>query len=102
MPDSLSVYLAIVLIAALTFGSRLAGPVLMKWMTVSERIERFLDAASLSVIAAIVASMLARSGPREAAAVGAAAIAMLLTRSVVGAMIAGMILAACWSFAVGG
>ena len=65
MPSDLSAALAIALIAVVTYGSRIAGALVMSRITISPRVERFLDGMSISVIAAIVASMLAQNGPGE-------------------------------------
>jgi len=64
MPDTLSAWAAIVLVAGVTLASRLSGPLLMARMPMSTSVERFLQNLSLSVIAALVASMLARGGPQ--------------------------------------
>jgi branched-subunit amino acid transport protein len=60
--------------------------------------ERFLQNLSLSVIAALVASILARGGLREAASVAAAILAMVVLRKAIWAMAAGMVVAAGWTF----
>lgn len=98
MPDALSAWAAIVLVAGVTLASRLSGPLLMSRMPMSASAERFLQNLSLSVIAALVASMLARGGLREATAVSAAALVMITLRKSIWAMGAGMVVAACWTF----
>ncbi|MCK0097010.1 AzlD domain-containing protein [Yoonia sp. F2084L] len=85
------------MIAAITFASRIAGPLLMTNIIISPRIERFLNALSVSVIAALVASIVAQNGLREGAAVGLAAFIMLGSKSAVWAMVSGMALAAAWA-----
>lgn len=90
-------WLAILLVSAITFGSRLAGAALMRSVAVSPTIERFLDALAVSVIAALVASILAQSDLRSAAAVALAAVITLTMRSAVWAMVAGMAAAAIWT-----
>jgi len=102
MPGDLSAALAIALMIAVTFGSRLAGPLIMSRVGLSPRIERFLDGLSVSVIAALVASIVAQGGLREAAAVAVAAIVMLGARSAIWAMLAGVACAAAWSAVTGG
>lgn len=101
MPDALSAWAAIVLVAAVTLASRLSGPLLMARMPMSTSVERFLQNLSLSVIAALVASMLARGGMREAAAVATAALVMVTLRKSIWAMGAGMAVAALWTFLAG-
>ena len=100
MPSDFSAALAIVLIAVLTYGSRIAGSLVMSRIAASPKVERFLDGMSVSVIAAIVATILAQNGPREAAAVALAALVMLGTRSALWALLAGVACAAAWSFVV--
>jgi uncharacterized membrane protein len=93
---------AILLVAAVTLASRLAGPLLMSRIGTTPRVERFLDGLSISVVAALVASIVAQGGPREATAVVIAAMVMLASRSAVWAMVAGMAVAAVWAFLGGG
>lgn len=99
MINDLTAWAAILMIAAITFSSRIAGSVIMNRVTVSLKIERFLDALSVSVIAALVATVLAQNGLREAAAVAFASLIMVRTKSAVWAMMTGIIVAAAWSFA---
>ena len=91
------VWAAILLVAGMTFASRMAGPLLMTHVGDSPKLRRFLDGLSVSVVSALIAFVVAQAGPREAAAVGAAAVLMVLTRSAVWSMIAGMALAASWT-----
>lgn len=88
---------AIALMALATLATRLLGPEIMRVIGDSARARRFVEALSLSVLAAIVAAALSRGGAREAAAVAAACLAMWLTRSAALAMVAGMALAAAWT-----
>ena len=97
MIDELTVWTAIVLIASVTLASRLAGSFLMSHVNASARIERFLDGLSVAVIAALVASILAQNGFREAAAVALAVLVMLRSANATWAMIAGMPVAALWT-----
>ena len=85
------------MIAAITFASRIAGSLLMTNIAISPRIERFLNALSVSVIAALVAPIVAQNGLREGAAVGLAAVIMLGSKSAVWAMVGGMAFAAAWT-----
>lgn len=100
MPSDLSAFAAIAMVAGITFASRVAGPLLMTNIVVSPRIERFLNALSVSVIAALVASVVAQNGLREGAAVGLAAVIMLSSKSAAWAMVGGMALAAGWALLV--
>lgn len=99
MPNELAAWVAILVIATVTFSCRLAGSILMSKVQVSPKVDRFLDALSVSVIAALVASVLAQNGLREAAAVAFASLVMLRSKSAVWAMLTGIIVAAAWSFA---
>ncbi|MEM7238071.1 MAG: AzlD domain-containing protein [Pseudomonadota bacterium] len=92
---------AILLIAGITFGSRIMGSLLMSSVDVSPLVARYLDVLSVCVIAALVASVIAQGDPRSAAAVGIAAIVMVAFRSAVWAMLGGMAIAAVWTL-VGG
>jgi uncharacterized membrane protein len=89
---------AILIIASVTFLNRISGPIMMNYIRSSDRVERFLDAMSVSVIAAIVASILAQNSWREAFAVGFSALVMMRTKSSAFAMVAGIGAAAAWSF----
>lgn len=89
-------YSAIAMVVAVTFLTRLAGPVFMSFIGTSPRLQRFLEAMAVSVIAAIVASLATKAGGREIAALTVAAGIMLLTRSTIGAMLSGAALAAGW------
>jgi branched-subunit amino acid transport protein len=96
VPNDLTAWTAILLVAALTFASRLIGALLMSRVDASPSLERFLDGLSVSVIAALVASILAQGGLREASAVGIAALIMFKSKSAVWAMIVGMTVASMW------
>lgn len=56
-----------------------------------------MENLSLAVLAALVASMLARGDLREAASVAVAVVVMVLVRKSISAMGAGMICAAAWT-----
>lgn len=92
--------LVVTIMAAATFATRVAGAVLMSRVTPTARTERFLDGLSVSVIAALVASQLMTADVRNAAAVTVAVVVMLVSRSVVWAMLAGMMSAAAIPFIV--
>lgn len=97
MPSDVTAFVVIGVVAGITLASRLAGAMLMSSIDLSPRIERYLDALSVSVIAALVASIVAQNGLREAAAVAIAATIMLGSKSAVWAMIGGMTFAAAWT-----
>lgn len=98
MPDPFSAWAAILLASALTLATRLSGPIVMAFLPMSTRVERFLQNLSLAVLASLVASMLARGGLREASAAAVAIGVMALARKSIWAMGAGMICAAIWTF----
>lgn len=98
MPSSLTALGAILVVAGITFASRLAGAYLMSQVKVSPKVSTFLDALSISVVAALVASIIAQNGLREAGAVIVAALVMLAVRSPIWAMIGGMACAVAWTF----
>ena len=93
----MDVWYLILLVAAVTFGSRIAGALLMQRVAVSHSVERFLDGLSVSVIAALVASLVAQDDLRTATAVALASLVMLASKSAIWAMLAGMGAAAVWS-----
>ncbi len=86
--------LVLAIMAAATFATRIAGAAAMSRVTPTPRARRFLEGLSVSVIAALVASQLMTADVRNAVAVAIAVLVMLLSRSVVWAMFAGMISAA--------
>lgn len=88
--------LAMAIMAAAVLATRLAGAALMTRFTPSARVDRFLEGLSVSVIAALVASQLTVADARHVAAVIVAVAVMLLARSVVWAMFAGMVAAAAY------
>ncbi len=96
MSASPEAMLAIVLMAAVTLVTRIGGASLMRWVPITPAVEGFLAALSSSVIVAIVATLLARGGARELAAVAVAVAAMWLLRSPAIAMFAGVACAAAW------
>ena len=96
MASDVTPWAAILVIASVTFLNRIAGPIMMKHIDISGRVERFLDAMSVSVVAALVASILAQGGWREVVAVGCSAVVMTQSRSAVWAMICGIGAAAVW------
>ncbi len=98
MTADVTTWAAICVIAGVTFFNRVAGPTMMSRIETSARVERFLDAMSVSVVAALVASILAQGGWREVAAVALSVMVMRQSKSAIWAMIAGIGIAAVWSF----
>lgn len=92
------VFVGIGLMALVVYGTRIAGAELMTTIRMTPRIKAFLNAMAMSVLVAIVASEVARNGLRESAAIVSAIIVMAIWRSAIGAMLAGMLLAAAWTW----
>lgn len=97
MVDAQSAYLAIAIMSVVTLGTRLSGAFMMRFITMSPRLSRFLEAMSASVLAAIVMTFLIQGGTRESVAVGVAIVVMLATRSAFYAMFAAIFAAAGWT-----
>lgn len=70
----------------------------MSRIAISDKIERFLDAMAVSVVCALVASIIAQAGWREAAAVAICVVVMLRNQSAIWAILAGISVAATWSY----
>jgi uncharacterized membrane protein len=92
-----AVYLGVAAIALVTLGARLGGAALMARAPMTDRAQRFLDGMAAGVMAALVATIVARGGARELAAVGAAALTMLGARNATLSMAVGMAVAAAWT-----
>ncbi|WP_420394399.1 AzlD domain-containing protein [Acuticoccus sp.] len=91
---------AIALLTAVTIATRLLGPMIMRVVGAPPRVEAFLEAMSVSVLAALVATIVAVSGPREWVAVGVAAVVAVASRSAIWAMFAAVAVAATWTASV--
>lgn len=96
-PDDASAAAAILLLTAVTLGTRLAGPFLMQFVQLTPRIERFLESMAIAVIAAIVVTQISATGLRGAGAALVAALLMLKSRQAALAMFGAMIFAAAWN-----
>lgn len=91
-----SYILAVALLGLVALGTRLSGAILMARVTPTPRVEKFLQGMSVSVIAALVASSLVAADLKTFVATGSAIVVAALTRSVIWAMIAGIIVAAAY------
>lgn len=96
MPSDASITMAIAVMTAVVFGTRVAGAIFMSWIAPSAKIERFLDGLAVSVIAALVASLLTAGDVKLTVSVVLAIVVMALSRSVVWAMLTGMLSAAVY------
>ncbi|MET1412172.1 AzlD domain-containing protein [Roseibium sp. HPY-6] len=93
-----SFLLVLAVMTAATFFTRVAGAFFMTRVALTPKTERFLEGLSVSVIAALVASLLVSGDIKTGVATLFALVAMALFRSVIWAMLAGMISAAVFSF----
>ncbi|MFO7308077.1 MAG: AzlD domain-containing protein [Pseudomonadota bacterium] len=94
MVDGTTAFLAIALMAAVTFLTRIGGVDIMSFVPITPRIEAFLRHLAVSVIVALVVPAAVKGGPTAVLAVATAGLVMVLTRSAVGAMLAGVACAA--------
>lgn len=98
MVDTIAAIGAVTLLAVVTMATRFGGVWIMSTVAITPRVEAFLKTMSVSVLISIVAASTWTSswaaGPRIWLAVGTAALAMVLTRSTLTAMLAGTALAA--------
>jgi uncharacterized membrane protein len=94
MIDTIPAIIAVVLLAAVTMATRVGGVWIMSYVEITPRIEAFLKYMSVSVLISIVVTSAWTAGPRIWIAVGTAALVAVVTRSAVGAMLAGTTLAA--------
>lgn len=97
MTVELEAWIALSVAAAVTFATRALGPVLMTRVPSTKRVQRFLDSLSTSVIVAIVAGFLARGTLREAAAIAAGALGMVLFQRPLLSMAMAVVVAAAWT-----
>jgi uncharacterized membrane protein len=92
--DAVSATVAVLLLAAVTAGTRVGGVWLMSHVRITPRVETFLKYMSVSVLISIVAPATWRGGPHIWIGVGIAVAVMVATRSALAAMLAGTALAA--------
>jgi uncharacterized membrane protein len=94
MVNETSAIVAILLLALVTAATRVAGVWIMSYVEITPRIEAFLKYMAASVLISIVVPATTAATPRMWFAVGAAAIVMIATRSALGAMLTGTVVAA--------
>lgn len=94
MVDEVSAIGAILLLTLVTIVTRIAGVWIMSYIEISPRIDAFLQYMAASVLISIVVPATLAATPRMWLAVGAAAIVMIATRSALGAMVIGTVVAA--------
>ena len=101
MSAETAAWLTIFMMALAIYGTRVAGVELMALFPMTPRLEAFLKSMALSVLVAIVTTALARGGLRESAAVLAAAIVIMISKSAFAAISAGLLVAAAISWFAG-
>ena len=93
MVPEVSSIAAILVLMLVTMATRIAGVWIMSYVEITPRIESCLKYMAASVLISIVVPATLAATPRIWLAVGAAAIVMLATRSALGAMIIGAVVA---------
>lgn len=86
--------LAIAAMALATYGCRISGALIMSRVRITPGLERALDALPGSIVAATVVPIAIRSGPAAIAGVLAAVAVARMTGSELGALAAGLAVAA--------
>jgi uncharacterized membrane protein len=94
MVDDIAALGAILVMALVTLATRLAGVWIMSYVEITARIQAFLKYMATSVFIAIVVPAAVNGAPRIGLAVGAAAVAMIASRSALAAMLIGAAVAA--------
>lgn len=84
---------ALLVIALVTYLTRVGGLVIMSRMTITPRVERSLEALAGSVLVAIIVPAAAEGDVAAKAAVVTAVAVMALTRNAVAAMAVGLVAA---------
>lgn len=94
MVDDLTAVLAIGAMAGVTYLTRAGGILLMGFVTLTPRVEAFLRSLSSSVLVALVVPAAVNGGGVATVALVVTVAVMLATRSALGAMLAGVAVAA--------
>jgi uncharacterized membrane protein len=94
MVDEASAIGAVLLLTLVTVATRLGGVWIMSYIEITPRIEAFLKYMAASVLISIVVPATLAGTPRIWLAVGAAALVAIATRSALGAMVVGTVVAA--------
>ncbi|WP_192036079.1 AzlD domain-containing protein [Halomonas sp. YLGW01] len=87
---------AIVIMALVTYLTRAGGVLMMSWVPIGPRMERFINAMSGSVLVAVITPMAVRGDSAARLALVATLGVMLATRKPLPAIGAGVITAALW------
>lgn len=97
MTVELEPWIAVAIASIVTFGTRALGPAIATWLPSTRRAQRFLDSLSTSVVVAIVTGFLARGTLREATAIAAGALVMVLLRRPLLSIVIAVLVAAAWT-----
>lgn len=92
--------LAVLVMAAVTFATRIGGILVMARIPLSPRVEAFLRYLSGSVLVAVVVPPVVGAGPAAWLATAVTLIVMLRTRHALLALLAGMLAAALYRAAL--
>ena len=98
MMSEWSIALSVALLALVALVTRVSGAFLMAWVNLTPKLERFLEGLAVSVIAALVASLLATGDSKTVVATFAALAVMTVSHSVTWAMLVGMLVAATYFY----
>jgi uncharacterized membrane protein len=94
MVDTMAAIGAVLLLTLVTIATRVSGVWIMSYVDITPRIEAFLKYMAVSALVSIVVPITAAAPPRIWLAVAASALVSITTRSALGAMLAGVIVAA--------
>lgn len=92
----LTALLAILIMVIVTYLTRIGGVLVMAWVPIGPRVQRFIQAMSGSVLIAVIVPMAAQGDWGARMALIATLTAMLATRKPLIAIAAGIITAALW------
>lgn len=90
----IGVALVILIMSIVTLATRFGGPFLMSFVTISPRIESFINTMASSVLIAILTPLAVEGDLGARLALGTTAVIMLLTRKPLPAIAAGILAAA--------
>lgn len=88
----------VAVMSVIVFFTRIGGAAALAWIPVTPKLERFLEGMSVAVIAAMVATLLMRGETVDLVAVAFASAVMMISRSVIGSMFTGMLVAGAFGY----
>jgi uncharacterized membrane protein len=95
------VLVAILLMGVISYGCRISGFFLMRYVTVTPRVEAWLNPMPIALIGAIVGPVAAKGGPPEWLGLATAVICMRLTGNDFVSVLAAVAVVALTRFALG-